>query len=97
MELFGWLGTVLFTLCYIPQIYRTYLTKEVKDVSLVMWLIQWAAYTSCLVYAVCIKAQPMIIGYCLGWTMTAWFLELYRQYSRSTVKTEHQSLPINMQ
>jgi uncharacterized protein with PQ loop repeat len=79
-EIFGWIGTVLFTLCYIPQIYRTYLTKQVNDVSLVMWLIQWVAYTSCLIYAVSIHAMPMIIGYCSGWLMTAWWLELYRQY-----------------
>jgi uncharacterized protein with PQ loop repeat len=81
-ELCGWIGTILFTGCYVPQIYRTYLTKQVKDVSLVMWLIQWAAYSCCLVYAVSIQAKPMIIGYCLGWLMTAWWLELYRQYRR---------------
>ena len=81
-EIFGWIGTVLFTCCYGPQLYRTYLTKQVHDVSLVMWLIQWVAYSSCLVYAISIKAEPMIIGYSLGWLMTAWWLELYRQYRR---------------
>jgi uncharacterized protein with PQ loop repeat len=81
-ELFGWVGTILFTICYIPQIYKTYLTKQVHDVSLVMWLIQWVAYTSCLVYAVTIHAAPLIVGYSIGWLMTAWWLELYRQYRK---------------
>lgn len=80
MELFGWIGTILFTSCYIPQIYRTYQTHEVKDVSLTMWIIQLAAYTSCLVYAFTLKAQPLIMGYSLGWLFTAWWLELYRQH-----------------
>jgi uncharacterized protein with PQ loop repeat len=85
MSFFGWVGSALFTLCYGPQIYQTYRTKQVHDVSLVMWLIQWVAYSSCLVYAVSIDAQPMIIGYSLGWLMTAWWLELYRQYRHISI------------
>jgi len=82
MELFGWIGTVLFTVCYIPQIVHCYLTKSLEGVSLVMWLIQWLAYTSCLIYAVTIQKPPLIVGYSIGWLMTAWYLELYRQYRR---------------
>lgn len=81
-EIFGWIGTVLFTICYIPQIAKTYRTKDVKDVSLNMWLIQWVAYASCWIYAYSIKAYPMLTGYSLGWLMTAWWLELYRQYHK---------------
>lgn len=80
MDIFGWIGSLLFILCYIPQIHKTYLTKEVKDVSLVMWLVQWVAYTSCLLYAIVINSKPLMFGYSMGWLMTAWFLELYRQY-----------------
>jgi len=97
MELFGWIGTILFTMCYLPQLYRTYKTKDVKGVSLVMWLIQWIAHSSCLIYAISIKAFPMITGSCLGWLMTAWFLELYRQYTVNGMNTEQLSLPVNMQ
>lgn len=82
MELFGWIGTILFMVCYIPQLYRTYQTKQVKDVSLVMWLIQWVAYTSCLVYSIAICNKPFMFGYSIGWLMTSWWLELYRQYSK---------------
>jgi len=78
---FAWIGSCLFILCYIPQIAKSYLTKSVGDVSLVMWLIQWAAYTSCLGYAVYYKLSPLIFGYAMGWLMTAWFLELYRQFN----------------
>jgi len=81
-EIFGWIGTVLFMLCYIPQIAKTYKTKVVTDVSLGMWTIQWIAYTSCLIYAVTIQKTPLIVGYSIGWLMTAWWLELYRQYKK---------------
>ena len=96
MELFGWLGTVLFTLCYCPQIYRTYKTRQVQDVSLGMWLLQWAAYSSCLVYALSIKAQPLIMGYSLGWLFTAWWLELYRQYTHKSLSIKPDSLISNI-
>lgn len=78
MESFGWIGTVLFMVCYIPQIVKGY-TSTLIGVSLWMWIIQWAAYTSCLVYALFLKSTPLIFGYSMGWLMTAWFLELYRQ------------------
>lgn len=83
ISLFGWIGTILFILCYIPQILNTYRTKDVTGISLGMWLVQWLAYTSCLIYAICLKSFPLMFGYSMGWLMTAWWLELYRQY-RST-------------
>ena len=82
MDYFGWLGSMLFIFCYVPQIWRTYRLKHVEGVSLGMWLIQWAAYTSCLAYSIAIQAKPLMFGYSIGWLMTAWFLELYRQYRR---------------
>ena len=82
MELFGWLGTCLFIICYMPQIYKTKKTKSVGDVSIGMWLVQWGAYTSCLVYSITLNALPLMFGYAMGWLMTAWWLELARQYKQ---------------
>ena len=82
MEILAWIGSCLFIICYIPQIVKAYVKKTVGDVSVGMWLVQWAAYTSCLWYAVYYKLSPLIFGYAMGWLMTAWFLELYRQYRR---------------
>lgn len=79
-EVFGWIGTLLFMVCYIPQIVRAYTTKSFNGISVSMWLIQWAAYTSCLVYAITIQSLPLAFGYSIGWLMTAWYLELYRQH-----------------
>jgi uncharacterized protein with PQ loop repeat len=82
IETFGWLGTALFIICYIPQIWHTYKTKSFDGVSLFMWFVQWAAYSSCLVYSLSLKSKPLMFGYSMGWLMTAWYLELYRQYRR---------------
>ena len=80
MELFGWLGTCLFIVCYGPQIYTTKKRKSIGGVSVMMWFIQWAAYTSCLIYSIIIQAPPLMFGYAMGWLITAWWLELARQY-----------------
>jgi uncharacterized protein with PQ loop repeat len=79
MDCLAWIGSFLFILCYFPQIFKAYSTNSVGDVSLGMWIIQWVAYTSCLGYAVYYRLPPLIFGYSMGWLMTAWFLELYRQ------------------
>ena len=82
MEYFGWAGTCLFILCYLPQLYTTKKTKNVGGVSLGMWLIQWSAYTCCFIYAVFIFSKPLMFGYAIGWLMTGWWLELARQYGK---------------
>lgn len=79
-EIFGWVGTNLFIACYMPQIWRTYKRHKVGDISLGMWLIQWSAYTSCLVYSFSIGSLPLIYGYLAGWMMTAWYLYLYWRF-----------------
>jgi len=81
MEIFGWLCSCLFMICYVPQIMRTYQRKEVGDVSLIMWLVQWVAYTCGILYSFYIQAVPLLFGYSIGWLMTAWWLELYRQFN----------------
>lgn len=88
MEWFGWAGTLLFIICYAPQIYKTKKSKSIGGVSVGMWLIQWAAYTCCLVYSIAIKSPPLMFGYAMGWLITAWWLEMARQYRDQDV--DHQ-------
>jgi len=80
MEWFGWAGTTLFILCYAPQIYKTKKCKSIGGVSLFMWVVQWSAYTSCLIYSIFLQSRPLMFGYAMGWLITAWWLELARQF-----------------
>ena len=88
MELFGWIGTILFIICYLPQIYVTKRDRSIGSVSIGMWLIQWSAYTCCLIYAITIMSQPLMFGYAMGWLLTAWWLELARQYRKPKINIE---------
>jgi len=80
MEIFGWLGTCLFILCYAPQLYHTKQVKSVGDVSIKMWVIQGCAYLSCLMYSLSIQSLPLMFGYSMGFLITVWWLELARQF-----------------
>lgn len=83
-NMFGWIANLLFSICYIPQIYRTYKLKKVKDVSLWQWILQLVGYIAALVFAVSISNLILIIGYSCGlfWTLT--FLILYSIYKRKS-------------
>lgn len=62
----GWLATFLFTICYIPQIIKTFKTKSVEGLSFALLFIQFVANIVALWYATLISQPPLIIKYILG-------------------------------
>ncbi|MSU73611.1 PQ-loop repeat-containing protein [Candidatus Kaiserbacteria bacterium] len=62
----GWLATFLFTVCYIPQIIKTFKTKSVEGLSFALLFIQFVANIVALWYATLINQPPLIIKYVLG-------------------------------
>lgn len=62
IDLVGYLGSFLTSITFIPQVYKTWKTKSVGDLSLTMMLI---VVTSCivwLVYAIALMLWPVIIA-----------------------------------
>lgn len=62
IDLIGYLGSFLTSITFIPQVYKTWKTKSVGDLSLTMMLI---VVTSCivwLVYAIALMLWPVIIA-----------------------------------
>ena len=61
-EIIGYTGGTLLNLTFIPQIYRTYKTKQTDDISLLFMLLQ--VFTSILyvVYAFMLDEQPLIVS-----------------------------------
>lgn len=62
IDLIGYFGSFLTSITFIPQVYKTWKTKSVGDLSLMMMLI---VVTSCivwLVYAVSLMLWPVIIA-----------------------------------
>ncbi|MBI2639325.1 MAG: PQ-loop repeat-containing protein [Candidatus Sungbacteria bacterium] len=76
-ELLGWTATTLFTLCYIPQIIKTYRTKTVEGLSFLLLLISFVANIIALAYATIIAQRPLQVKYILAMVFLAVCLVLY--------------------
>jgi len=60
-DILGWTATMLFTVCYIPQIIKTYKTKTVEGLSFRLLFISVIANIVALWYAILIKQPPLQI------------------------------------
>lgn len=66
VDVLGWTATTLFTICYIPQIIKTYRTKTVDGLSFQLLFISFLANIVALWYATLIKQPPLQIKYILA-------------------------------
>ena len=62
----GWIATTLFTICYIPQIIKTYRSKTIDGLSFWLLFISFIANIVALVYATMIEQTPLQIKYSLA-------------------------------
>jgi|SRR3989344_1968344 len=62
----GWIATVLFTVCYIPQITKTYRSKTIDGLSFWLLFISFIANIVALIYATMIEQPPLQIKYSLA-------------------------------
>ena len=61
-EIVGFIAAFLTTLSFVPQVYKTWKTKEVADLSLVMYLAMFAGVSLWLVYGIHMKSPSMIVA-----------------------------------
>ena len=73
----GWTATVLFTVCYIPQIIKTYRTKVIDGLSFRLLLISFIANIIALWYATLIKQPPLQLKYALAMVFLSACIYLY--------------------
>ena len=50
MIIVGWIYTLCFAICYIPQIVKSIRTKKVNDVSVSLFILSLLGYISALIY-----------------------------------------------
>jgi MtN3 and saliva related transmembrane protein len=62
IDLIGYLGSFLTSITFIPQVYKTWKTKSVGDLSLTMMLIVVTSCVVWLVYAIALMLWPVIIA-----------------------------------
>ena len=61
-EILGFIAAFLTTLSFVPQVYKTYKTKEVADISLVMYLAMFIGVGLWLVYGIHMNSPSMIVA-----------------------------------
>ena len=62
-DILGWIATIMFTICYIPQMMKTYRTKTIDGLSFRLLFISFVANIVALNYATLIKQPPLQIKY----------------------------------
>lgn len=60
MTYIGFLAAILTTTAFLPQVIKTWRSKETKDISLSMLLILFAGIVLWLVYGISIGDKPLI-------------------------------------
>lgn len=61
-ELIGFAAAFLTTSSFVPQVYKTWKTKEVEDLSLVMYLAMFLGVGLWLAYGIHINSPSMIVA-----------------------------------
>ncbi len=91
----GWIATVLFTVCYIPQIIKTAKTKTVEGLSFLLLFLQFIGNIVALWYASLINQPPLIVKYILALVFLAVCLFLYWRVSKGKTADTTETLPKN--
>lgn len=84
-SILGWIATILFTACYIPQIIKTYKSKTVEGLSLWLLLISFVANIVALYYATLIHQKPLQIKYVAGLLFLSLTIGMYMYISKSSL------------
>jgi MtN3 and saliva related transmembrane protein len=75
IELIGFVAAILTTSAFLPQVYKTWKTKDVSGLSLPMLLIFFAGIIAWLVYGIYINSPSMIMANTI--TLGSSFLLIY--------------------
>jgi MtN3 and saliva related transmembrane protein len=60
--LIGYLAAILTTLSYLPQVLRVILTRQTRDISRNMYILQGVGIILWLIYGICLSNLPIILA-----------------------------------
>lgn len=82
MEIIGFIAAILTTTAFLPQVYKTWKTKDVSGLSLPMLLIFFVGIIGWLVYGI-LKESPSMISANAITVISAFFLVYFKvKYSK---------------
>ena len=82
MESLAYISGIFFFMCYLPQVYKTWKTGEVRDVSLLMWVLYLGGYLTGALYAISIHKIALLVSYGSGLVINIVYLILYSQCNK---------------
>ncbi len=81
-EYLGYIGGMLTTFCYIPQIIRVFRLKSAKEISLLFTIVLSTGQAVWLLYGISLSLAPIILWNSLGLIITACLLYAKLKHGR---------------
>lgn len=81
LDLIGFVAAVLTTASFVPQVWHTFQTRDVRGISLGMYSAFTAGVACWLVYGLLLGAWPIVIANCITLTLAAAILVMKLRYS----------------
>lgn len=66
MKVLALVSLLCFTLCFIPQLWRTYSTKDVRGLSPSLWALVVLGYATGLMYVATLRDPLLVATYAIG-------------------------------
>ncbi len=82
VEYIGLAAGSLTTAAYLPQVYKTWRTKAVGDISLTMYSAMTLGIFLWLVYGICLQALAVIVANGASLLLVGWMLRMKIVYER---------------
>jgi len=84
MEIIGWIYTICFAVCYMPQIYKSLKTEKVDDISVSLFLLSLLGYIAALTYTIGEIGFNLILitNYILGGLCSLIMILIYFYYKK---------------
>lgn len=64
-DILGYTSTVIFTLLFIPQVYKTTVTKSAKDLSFLFLFLSFIGCSIMIPYCILLNLIPILISNCI--------------------------------
>jgi MtN3 and saliva related transmembrane protein len=81
-DLLGYAAGTLTTISLVPQVWRTFRTKDVSGISLRMYFIFTAGVAIWLAYGIVLQEQPMILANSVSLVLACMVLVMKLRYGR---------------
>lgn len=82
IEILGLIAACLTTASFVPQVYKTWKTKDVSGLSLPMFLTFTLGIVLWLVYGICIESAPIILANTITVVLSLLLVYFKLKYSR---------------